>query len=511
MTVSNSLRIAVGLMLMAVCVVSGAIALGLVESRANSASRVQLRSAEALAVQLSSAMTAGDGKIDVRLIDRLVSANPGMQSLGLRRGDGRLVAASPSHADLWQQKLDRSLDPRRAVSVPLYNGDAVWGSLELVYVDPVTPSFLADWKVLAFVGASCLLAFSLYMRRTLRVLDPSNVVPDRVKAMLNTLTEGTAILDPRGQIMLANQSFAAAVSATDRDALVGKAVDSLRWNWPADESTDASLADRKFPWTHALGGNAATDVTLEVNGEGGPRTFVTNASPVRGARGEVRGVLVTLSDVTAIREQNKRLEQLVGELNQSREQIRQQNEELQRLATRDALTDCLNRRAFHSQLEQALALSLRHADPLSVLMIDVDHFKGVNDRFGHAVGDAVLRGVADRIRATLRSTDLVCRFGGEEFCVLLPKTASEDAAAVAEQLRAAIAHGEIAGVAVTASFGVGSIDRSEITAAALLEQADAALYASKRNGRNRVTVADPSIASTARVNADSPDNARAAA
>jgi diguanylate cyclase (GGDEF)-like protein/PAS domain S-box-containing protein len=481
MRISSATRIAFGLALMAVCVVSGAIALGLVESRSNSTSRVRLRSAETLAMQFSAAMTTGDGKLDARLIDRLVAATEGLSSIGLRRADDRLMAASPEHGTLWAAKRAGQIDANRAVEVPLFRGDEKWGSLELIYKSAVAPSLLSDWQALAFVGAVSLIAFLLYMRRTLRVLDPSNVVPERVKAMLNTIGEGAVIIDGRGDIMLANSSFARLTNGTDSSALVGRKVSEFKWRL-----TDGAT---ELPWVPALRGETLRATTLEIDTHGTTRSLQANASPVLGANREVRGALVTLSDVTEMRQQNR-------ELQLAQDRVERQNEQLKRLATRDALTGCLNRRAFHEQLELMVALAHRHGHPLSAIMLDIDHFKSINDRFGHAVGDEVLQVIANRLQESLRATDVLCRYGGEEFCVLLPHTAEAGAAEVAEKLRQTIEATPVSSVVVTSSFGVASAmfqDPQESLpqdhVMSFVRRADAALYHSKRSGRNRVTVA----------------------
>ncbi len=166
-------------------------------------------------------------------------------------------------------------------------------------------------------------------------------------------------------------------------------------------------------------------------------------------------------------------------------------EEVQRLATLDGLTNSFNRRHFMELAQLQLDSARRFSLPLSALMIDVDHFKSVNDRYGHAIGDRVLRVVADRCRSALRSIDVLGRYGGEEFAILLPGTARANAASVlAERIRRAVAEEPIATdagpVEVTISLGVAEVDADTVDLAALLKRADAALYEAKQAGRNRV-------------------------
>lgn len=159
----------------------------------------------------------------------------------------------------------------------------------------------------------------------------------------------------------------------------------------------------------------------------------------------------------------------------------------------DPMLNVWNRRAIDDMLQRELSLSIREGSPLCLLMIDFDHFKSVNDRFGHPVGDAVLREGARRIRSALRGYDVLGRFGGEEFIVLLPQTAFQDAVIVAERVRRAVAESPFAigerHVPVTVSIGVGGMVAGTPAAAELIEAADRALYRAKAQGRDQVCLA----------------------
>lgn len=165
--------------------------------------------------------------------------------------------------------------------------------------------------------------------------------------------------------------------------------------------------------------------------------------------------------------------------------------ELRRHASRDALTGILSRRAFIEQGGRVFSLSRRQHAELSCVMFDIDHFKVINDTFGHAAGDMVLSSVVGQCAELLRDTDILGRLGGEEFAVLLP-SGRNGAVEVAERLRASIEAAHLiigsAGLRVTASLGVASLDSSVLTMQDLLDRADLAMYASKRAGRNRITV-----------------------
>lgn len=164
---------------------------------------------------------------------------------------------------------------------------------------------------------------------------------------------------------------------------------------------------------------------------------------------------------------------------------------LKALAETDPLTGAANRRYFMRCLEAETARASRYSLPLSVMMLDLDHFKQVNDRHGHAVGDEVLISSVRVMQANLRKQDIVGRLGGEEFAILLPHTDATTAVRVAERIRSRIATMEIGTAAdgklrVSASFGVCPLSAPNETADSLLQTADAALYAAKSGGRNRV-------------------------
>jgi diguanylate cyclase (GGDEF)-like protein len=158
----------------------------------------------------------------------------------------------------------------------------------------------------------------------------------------------------------------------------------------------------------------------------------------------------------------------------------------------DEHTRLPNRRAFFTHAEESLARARRGGEPLSLLALDIDHFKRINDTHGHEVGDRVLQRVAHGARSALRAADVVGRTGGEEFLALLPRTGPADAAEVAERLRRAVERLAVAdlaaGLAVTVSVGVASLASGE-SIEDLVRRADAALYRAKQSGRNRVEVA----------------------
>ena len=175
--------------------------------------------------------------------------------------------------------------------------------------------------------------------------------------------------------------------------------------------------------------------------------------------------------------------------------LRTAETKLVEMATQDFLTGLLNRRETFRRLDEELQRSRRLATPFSVLLLDLDHFKQVNDVHGHSAGDLVLQAVAAALRQGVRPYDLCCRYGGEEFLVILPETALEDAAGIAERLRRDIENLKITAaketaLQITASFGAAALLGHE-TIDQLIARADEAMYTAKSSGRNRVCLAEP--------------------
>jgi diguanylate cyclase (GGDEF)-like protein len=166
-------------------------------------------------------------------------------------------------------------------------------------------------------------------------------------------------------------------------------------------------------------------------------------------------------------------------------------QQMQHQALTDGLTGCFNRRFFEIQLERDLHLATRMRQPVSLILVDIDHFKRVNDTHGHDAGDAALRILANALREELRGVDTAARYGGEEFAIILPQAGSEGALVVAERLRSRIERTEVPGVGcITASLGVATFPLDASSRELLVTSADRALFLAKRSGRNKVCSTD---------------------
>jgi diguanylate cyclase (GGDEF)-like protein/PAS domain S-box-containing protein len=302
------------------------------------------------------------------------------------------------------------------------------------------------------------------------------------------MAEMVLVLDESHRIALTNRAFCNSFDSSV-EQMQGKHVDGLPWVLPS-ETQFSSLIERLVD-----GKGDAPVVSLKIGG-GKTRTLKPNVSEIEDESGVRRGYLVSLDDITALEEKQTALQAAMEKLQASQLEIEQRNEQLKLMATRDPMTGCLNRRAFFEKIEELWKSTLRYRHHLSCLMIDVDHFKAINDNHGHAVGDEVLKRVSQALMNEARETDYVCRYGGEEFCIILPHVDVEGAATAGERFRQVIASLEFDQLHVTASLGCSSFSLGPDSVESMIDQADQALYAAKHNGRNRVVRFDEAFSDT---------------
>jgi diguanylate cyclase (GGDEF)-like protein/PAS domain S-box-containing protein len=454
---------------------------------------VRKRVSEAAAIQLTALIQKGDFDTVQRTVEGVAARQGEIVSLAVRSEDGTVVARSGNHEEHWKL-APGGTSTLTNVTVPVYAGKHVWGRIEIAY-RPIAPRSVTGWLrhpmviLMGCVLAGGFLLYYWYMGRVLEHLDPTAVIPDRVRTALDSLTEGVLILDPQGRIVLANNSFRKLHAAPEKSLLARRASD-LSWMRAGLEE-----AGGEHPWVRALASaETITGVPLTIpQADGAERRAVVNASPIVDGQGVARGCLVTFDDVTDLERANSDLRAALAELEESRRRIEKQNEELKQLAAIDPLSGCMNRRAFQEAAEPILRSALTERGELCALMCDIDKFKSINDTYGHAVGDLVIQQVAKLLKGALRPQDVLCRYGGEEFCILLPGVNVMQAFVMAERIRFKVEAQTgpgvrgLTGLRVTASFGVSSVKLGCADLKGLVEQADEALYASKQNGRNKVT------------------------
>jgi diguanylate cyclase (GGDEF)-like protein len=494
-------QIALGLAMMAcVLVLVANAAFGVFGDGENEGARARRIVAETLATQGAVLIQRGDTAALRELMTSIATRDPRIGSIAFRRAGGVAVAQIGDPARWWSANASDDGSTRDRLRVPLFSTAGHWGDLEIGYRH-AEGGRLMRWitepivLLIGFVFVGGALGFGLFMRRVLQHLDPSSAIPERVRTAFDTLVEGIAILDGEGRIVVANQALRRL--RADVEVADGVALSSLGWRRAESGADDAHPWDRAMRESRVVGG-----VSMRLGIGDGAREVVVSCSPIRDGRDAVRGCMVSFSDVTEVSRANAQLRLAMADLERSRLEVEATNRALQRAATRDPLTDLLNRRAF-AELGEPIHRRARggHGEPVTALLLDIDHFKSINDRFGHAVGDKVICAVAATLRDGVRPQDVVSRHGGEEFAVLLPGSDAEHASVIAERLRIQVetrceaAFGAVhAGLRVTVSIGVGDTVIGGATLDALLDEADSALYRAKRGGRNRVCVHDPALA-----------------
>ena len=501
-------RMTMGLVSLAVMLLLAAdLLLGLFPSEATARKELNARLAHGLATQVAALLQRRDWSAVEQTLRAVHAGSEDIASIGLRRADGRLLARSGPHPETWKGGASAwALD----VTVPLRAGGSAgvrdWGQLEVAYRSASLkdlPGWLlsgpARLVLLFMLGAS--LAYYLYLRRMLEHLDPAAAVPDRVRNAFDTLVEGVLVVDLQGRILLVNKAFEALRPPGDDRPLVGLRAQSLTWLQPADANTDAT------PWlTTAHQRQSARglrfvvrDGERGVHGEGGQgggaRAHVTlNCSPLLDEQGGLRGCLVSLGDVTELELSHQQLVEVLEDLAMSKQELVEKNEALELLANHDPLSGCLNRRAFFALGQALFERAAFDGLPLVCVMADIDHFKRINDTWGHGVGDQAIQRFSHLLRQQVRPGDLLGRYGGEEFCLVLPGADMERGRRLAEMLRKAVVDNNGQGLdpgaqlSMSASFGVAVIGPEVSNLAALIDLADRAMYVAKKSGRNRVVV-----------------------
>jgi len=308
--------------------------------------------------------------------------------------------------------------------------------------------------------------------------------------VLNSLTAQIAVLDSRGFIVEVNEAwkrFARENNSADQACYVGASY--LAACEAAIRRGGDGTAETAFHGIRAVLRGEQHSFSLEYpcHSPDEERWFVVRMT--RFSHGATINVVVAHENITA----RKRAEE---QLRLAKEAIEAVNRELQQalareqiMARTDELTGLNNRRHFLDLAAREFAVAQRYRNPLSIILFDIDHFKRVNDAFGHQAGDAILKSVAQVARVRLRDADVLARYGGEEFIVMLPNTNAQAAAVVAEYIREGIpGHGiniDKDYVSVTISAGVVEISPRGDTLDRLIRRADQALYAAKTAGRNR--------------------------
>jgi len=308
---------------------------------------------------------------------------------------------------------------------------------------------------------------------------------DIYRAAIEASPVATIVADADGMIAVANRE-AERLFESDSGFLIGRPIEALLPETARDLHPTQRMRYATEPAPRPMG--ALRDLQARRLGDGAVFPVEVGLNPVKTPRGLF--VVCTIVDLTERKRVEERLAQQATALTAA-------NERLVELATTDSLTSLWNRRAFLDQLDIQLEQAVRGAHPMSVLILDVDHFKPYNDQYGHLAGDEILRSAARLLRDRARRSDFVARIGGEEFGVILHEANRDGALKLAEQLRVAVEASQWPRRKITVSVGAATVAfpapvprPASPGRTRVLSAADRALYYSKEQGRNRVTHID---------------------
>jgi diguanylate cyclase (GGDEF)-like protein len=350
------------------------------------------------------------------------------------------------------------------VSSTLFRQQAMWifiASLfplifNLVYIFKLIPGFTKDFTPITFSFSGILIALAIFRYKLF------DLSPIGREVIIEEIEDGFINIDRLERIVDMNPAAAKIFQVKIKD-LIGKQIQALLPNWntllpqnTTDNMENTLILEHGEKKSHY-------DLKITTHQDGHRKDF---------------GTIILLRDIT------ERVLLL---------------QEVQQLAIYDSLTNVFNRRHFFQIAEKLVAQSIRYHRPVSILMLDLDHFKKVNDQYGHTVGDRVLQHFASQCIQNIRSSDIIARFGGEEFIILLPETNERNALMMAERLRQQVAETptrwDAQSIQITVSIGLACFkpSASPVTLDTLIEQADQALYAAKEKGRNQTVSAAESL------------------
>ena len=490
--ISPVIKITVGLLLLTISLLLIGDMLGIVPNQDQSKIDARKVVSESLAIQISSEV--GDGRMSNArtLLNTLVKRHDDITSIALKTESKAILIKTDKH-DLYWSELEDDRSTTTNIKVPIFNHAERWGSLEVSF-EPLHSvwsslfngrSFLA---MLLFVIVTGFFTYWLFLKRVLNELDPSAVVPDRVRLALDTLYEGLVILDTSERIVFINASFIKKIGLTET-RLIGKRLSNLLWEKEEDTTT---LTNTKMPWSIMFETQEIPPATiLRLRTENNEMfIFDVNLSPIYTPEQKIKGVVVTINDITELEKKNRELTYILERLEKSKEEISRQNLELTKLATRDPLTDLLNRRSLFENLNTLLSEAHAQRGVISCIMLDIDHFKVVNDTYGHAVGDKVIQIFAKILQDAIRPNDIAARYGGEEFVIILVNNDETQAIETAERIRETVNSTHSSelpdGLSISSSFGVSSTNNNIWQSDKLIDYADKGLYVAKKTGRNKV-------------------------
>jgi len=353
--------------------------------------------------------------------------------------------------------------PWRGQAILLFVGALFPILTNIIALMHIAPGPALDLTSFGLTATALTFFWALYHYRLLHIL------PMAGEQILENMQDAVLVVDSRGRTLHANPTMLGLLGVESLASILGVSMDEVLPQWLKGQN-------------HLVSGEQQRQAFVVSDGQ--EHYYQVNSAPLYWKnQGKEIGNIVLLHDITELTRTMQERERLIGALKNTQS-------ELEVLATTDALTSLFNRRFFYQEAEQEFERSARYQRPLSVIMLDVDHFKRINDHHGHAVGDQILCAIADTLKGSVRNVDLLARFGGEEFIVLLPETGQPEALCLAERIlnrvKACAVLYEGKRIATTISAGIASIGEDAGSLEGLIRRADAALYQAKEKGRDRI-------------------------
>ncbi len=368
--------------------------------------------------------------------------------------------------------IRRATGPYRAQLIVITLGVLIPWVTNIYTEAGLSPILWLDLTPFSFTLSGLVFAFALFRYRLL------DLVPVARSALIEQMSEGVFVVDRQNRVVDINQTAGEVIGVRPNRA-IGRQAAELLAAWP-------ELIARFQDATEAR-----AEVYLDASQQ---RVFDLTITPLYEARGRLGGRLIVFRDISERKRTEKNLQTANQALQGQLAEIQHLQAQLQEQAIRDPLTGLYNRRYFDETLEREIAHARREGFPLSLVTLDIDHFKEINDTYGHEAGDLILQNLGSLLVALTRQSDIACRYGGEEFVLLLVNAPIEAAERRAEALRALFAdmhtpHGTIA-LRSTVSLGVATFPEHASNGRKLINASDRALYAAKAAGRNCVRRAD---------------------
>ena len=306
---------------------------------------------------------------------------------------------------------------------------------------------------------------------------------EKYRVLLDESSDPIFMFDPEGQYLYVNRAFADGVNRKLEEIIHNKIWDVF----PKDE------ADKRFAVVKWVFENRETRIIeVRVPRTDGDRYYITTAKPVLNTEGEVASVICISKEITVRKRMEEELRNANEQLSRQLAEIESLHETLKEQAIRDPLTGLYNLRFLTESMKREIAQAIRESTSLSVVLMDIDHFKDFNDKYGHKAGDEVLMALGKMLGTQTRAGDIACRYGGEEFMVIMPSASPEEAMKRAEQWRTSFESTQIANkemlLSATLSAGIATFPDHGSSDDEIWRAADNALYSAKTAGRNRVAV-----------------------